>query len=384
MKLIRFDANKLPFMPMEKQVIYFDASPISMKMSYNITRIVDQYYDEICYIFAAQGLEFCFLPRISRTLQLPELLSYFRPDLPPEVQPTYLKTVSAENLASYFANEEDIDDLPMGFIKYTGQRFGNDYVFSYMPIHGETVEQLFMAVKYYLQFNGEQSEHNWPYGQGFQSRSSVRTRSMIEEEIVNRSIDAADFDRPFEVAVYSSAMEEAVPSPIPYASCDIESMLTQAQLLVQRLREQGVNDLVIEEIFHPTQRLSRLHVRYSRIFLPDYQNMEIKMTPLPKAVFLLYLKHPEGIRFCDLPDYRDELLHIYAGFSGRDSMDDIRASIEDVTNPLSNSINEKCSRIRQAFLSKFEDRLARNYYITGPRGETKKILLPRDLVTWEE
>jgi hypothetical protein len=179
-------------------------------------------------------------------------------------------------------------------------------------------------------------------------------------------------------------MEEAAPSSIADNPCDIESMLTQAQLLVQRLREQGVNDLVIEEIFHPTQRLSRLHVRYSRIFLPDYQNMEIKMTPLPKAVFLLYLKHPEGIRFCDLPDYRDELLHIYAGFSGRDSMDDIRASIDDVTNPLSNSINEKCSRIRQAFLSKFEDRLARNYYITGPRGETKKILLPRDLVTWEE
>ena len=32
MKLIRFDANKQPFQPMEKQVIYFDASPISMKM----------------------------------------------------------------------------------------------------------------------------------------------------------------------------------------------------------------------------------------------------------------------------------------------------------------------------------------------------------------
>ena len=118
--------------------------------------------------------------------------------------------------------------------------------------------------------------------------------------------------------------------------------------------------------------------------LKDYQNMEIKMTPLPKALFLLYLKHPEGIRFCDLPDYRDELLHIYASFSGRDSMDDIRASIDDLTNPLSNSINEKCSRIRQAFLSKFEDRLARNYYITGPRGEIKKILLPRELVTWEQ
>ncbi len=80
-----------------------------------------------------------------------------------------------------------------------------------------------------------------------------------------------------------------------------------------------------------------------------------EMSPLPKAVFLLYLKHPEGIRFCDLPDYREELYHIYASFSGRDDANDIRASIDDVTNPLSNSINEKCSRIRHAFLSKFEE-----------------------------
>lgn len=105
---------------------------------------------------------------------------------------------------------------------------------------------------------------------------------------------------------------------------------------------------------------------------------------LPKAVFLLYLKHPEGIRFCDLPDYREELYHIYASFSGRDDANDIRASIDDVTNPLSNSINEKCSRIRHAFLSKFEEKLARNYYITGDRGTAKKIILPRELVTWEE
>lgn len=161
-------------------------------------------------------------------------------------------------------------------------------------------------------------------------------------------------------------------------------MLTMAQSLVTRLRENGVNDLVIEEIFHPTQQLSRLHVRFSRILLPDYQNMEIKMSPLPKAVFLLYLKHPEGIRFCDLPEYREELYHIYASFSGRDDANDIRASIDDVTNPLSNSINEKCSRIRHAFLSKFEEKLARNYYITGDRGTAKKIILPRELVTWEE
>ena len=58
-------------------------------------------------------------------------------------------------------------------------------------------------------------------------------------------------------------------------------------------------------------------------------------------------------------------------------------SIEDVTNPLLNSINEKCARIRGAFVGQFDDHLARHYYIDGLRGEAKRIALPRDLVVWE-
>ena len=58
-------------------------------------------------------------------------------------------------------------------------------------------------------------------------------------------------------------------------------------------------------------------------------------------------------------------------------------SIEDATNPLLNSINEKCARIRGAFLSEFDDYMAKHYYIQGKRGEPKRIALPRDLVVWE-
>ena len=56
---------------------------------------------------------------------------------------------------------------------------------------------------------------------------------------------------------------------------------------------------------------------------------------------------------------------------------------ENVTNPLLNSINEKCARIRGTFISQFDEELAQHYYIYGRRGEPKKISLPRDLVIWE-
>ena len=54
-----------------------------------------------------------------------------------------------------------------------------------------------------------------------------------------------------------------------------------------------------------------------------------------------------------------------------------------MTNPLMNSINEKCARIRGAFVGQFDNYLAKYYYIDGLRAEPKKITLPRELVIWE-
>lgn len=119
------------------------------------------------------------------------------------------------------------------------------------------------------------------------------------------------------------------------------------------------------------------------IHLSDYDNEEVNMEPLTKAVYLLYLRHPEGIAFKHLPDYRKEMEELYSRIKPLGLNDRVRKSIEDVTNPLLNSINEKCSRIKAAFISKVDASLADHYYITGKSGEEKKISLPRNLVVWE-
>jgi len=120
------------------------------------------------------------------------------------------------------------------------------------------------------------------------------------------------------------------------------------------------------------------------ILLTDYDNKEVKMEPIVKAVYLLFLNHPEGIAFKHLPDYRKELADIYQKIKPFGLTDRAIRSIEDVTNPLLNSINEKCSRIRAAFLAEVDPSLADQYYIIGKSGEEKKISLPRDLVIWEK
>lgn len=130
-------------------------------------------------------------------------------------------------------------------------------------------------------------------------------------------------------------------------------------------------------------KLSRLSIaKDGTILLADYQK-EVKMEPIVKAVYLLFLNHPEGIAFKYLPDYRKELTDLYQKIKPLGLTERAIRSIEDVTNPLLNSINEKCSRIRAAFLPEVDSSLLEQYIITGKSGEVKKVTLPRELVLWE-
>ena len=164
-----------------------------------------------------------------------------------------------------------------------------------------------------------------------------------------------------------------------------EDLIEGIQKRILELKKRGVHPRLIWDILQERPVLSRLVITKDfRILLPDYNNKEIKMSPLPKAVFVLFLKHPEGIIFKQLHDYYSELLGIYKQLTNRFLEIRIRKSIRDLTDPTKNSINEKCSRIREAFLKEFDDRFAHNYYVTGKYGEPKKIILPRELVEWEE
>ena len=130
-------------------------------------------------------------------------------------------------------------------------------------------------------------------------------------------------------------------------------------------------------------KLSRLTIgKDCTITLSDYQQ-EVKMEPIVKAIYLLFLNHPEGIAFKYLPDYRKELADIYQKIKPYGLNERAIRSIEDATNPLLNSINEKCSRIRATFQLVAPPTLLDQYSITGKSGEAKKIILPRDLVIWE-
>ena len=154
---------------------------------------------------------------------------------------------------------------------------------------------------------------------------------------------------------------------------------------IRRLQEKyGVSIDELEVMLGYTVRLSPVRItRGGKIFLPDYDYREVKMPNVAKALYFLYLRHPEGLRYKEIADHKEELLHIYEGISGRDNPEEMEKSIDILVNPLGNGLNVNASRVKTAFRNVVSDRIARFYYISGAAGDVKKVPLDRDLVLWD-
>ena len=183
-------------------------------------------------------------------------------------------------------------------------------------------------------------------------------------------------------------------------------LVEEIRMRVQTLQRMGRNDLLLHAIGVPTLEelrieaargnLSPLHITSDyRFFLTLYNNIEVELPPLHKAVYLLFLQHPEGIEFKRLVEYRGELLHWYKETSKWMSLAKMEEGVNRIVDPLDNAIHEKCSRIKKAF-SDLMDEYRASYYIISSHtkrhvaGSTrvwferlKVITLPRELVVFD-
>lgn len=182
----------------------------------------------------------------------------------------------------------------------------------------------------------------------------------------------------------------------------IEEIAEQVSILAKQLHAAGRKDLLLKAIGAPLleelrieaakAKLSRLIITEDyRFILADYQK-EVELQPVHKAVYLLFLAHPEGIEFKRLADYRDELTKYYTATAKGLDRDKIMEGVDHLVNPLDNAINEKCSRIKKTFLDMMDEYTA-SYYIISSHTQKhfegssriwyerlKIITLPRELV----
>ena len=169
----------------------------------------------------------------------------------------------------------------------------------------------------------------------------------------------------------------------PISSPELDLLAQEAKEAIDKLLLSGFSAEVIKGWLDQKVKLSRISItKRNKILLVDY-DIEVKMGPLPKTVFLFFLRHPEGMRFVDLQDYKQEIYDIYSRLAVSDDLDKIKRSVDLLTDPFDNSINEKCTMIKYAFQKVIKDDIASNYYVSGKQGHVMKIPLDRTLVEWE-
>ena len=179
-----------------------------------------------------------------------------------------------------------------------------------------------------------------------------------------------------------NTMKNMVEKELKQFHCSI--LLDEVKDKVRKLKAYGVEDAEIVAAINEEELFPQLIVTKDfRVVLAGEKPVEVEMEPLVKAVYLLFLSHPEGIVLKCLPDYQAELTDIYLLLRPAGMTDRVRKSIEDVTNPTFNSINEKCARIRKIFSGVLPRSVVKYYAISGKRGEAKKIDLVRANVIWE-
>ena len=180
-----------------------------------------------------------------------------------------------------------------------------------------------------------------------------------------------------------------------------EEMALEIKQLAEQLMAAGRKDLLLKAIGVPLLeelrieaargKLSRLIITEDyRFVLADYNQIEVELQPVHKAVYLLFLAHPEGIEFKRLGDYREELKGYYMQTAKLLDKEKIEEGVNHLVDPLDNAINEKCSRIKKAFLDLMDEYRA-SYYIISSHTQKhiagriwyerlKVITLPREMV----
>lgn len=173
-----------------------------------------------------------------------------------------------------------------------------------------------------------------------------------------------------------------------YEECHLRNTILSAsddgiRFSVSRSRGDGIMFSITPKPL-PFTEPSRLEITpYNRpILLPDY-NREFRFGAQVKALYILFLRHPEGIRIKEIADYKEEFKSIYFWCSNRTDTDKLRKSVDkllDVCNR--NTLDAKKSKCNSTIREVIPNAgLNCHYVIEVVRGEKHKINLDRSLVS---
>lgn len=118
-----------------------------------------------------------------------------------------------------------------------------------------------------------------------------------------------------------------------------------------------------------------------QVLLPDY-NKEFPFSTQVKALYILFLNHPEGIRIKEIADYKKEFTHIYLHVTRWGDVDRLKEIVDKLLNVWNrNALDAKKSQCNKIIRETIPEKHLQKYYeIEVNPGEPHKINLDRSLV----
>ncbi len=393
----------LPFVPEERQVIY-----VENQYDERINAIIMENYEQLKRAFCQADLEFIYLPMFFKDEDMEEKIRYYAPYLTADViEKAELRSSFLLGFMSHVENRGNIAPS----LLYTPRRMNDEWRF-----HGETIEfageinkdtvgiwienavsEIEFAVSEiefeynHILGNIDQPERRYDEDEKFgeklphHGKSDLMDSSKVEYSSAGPRFNNIDKHAKLRKNAKNKSsiqlelsLEEIKDEE---AEEDIEGLLAYKE----RLRLKGMSLAAIIELIIKGEPLSRLFVTTdNRLFLPEYNNIEIELTPKFKAVYFLFLNHPEGIVLKHLEEYHKELKNYYRQMSRGELTPRMIDSIKKMEVPGNNDINIALTKIRNAFERRFDEHLAKHYIIEGTPGEPYKISLDYNLIEWEE
>ena len=161
---------------------------------------------------------------------------------------------------------------------------------------------------------------------------------------------------------------------------ETELLVSQIKALLKELRAKGVAEDQIDTLVRKDRGPGRIILDRGTLVLPDEGQARIRLTPMERTLYILLLRHADGVAAEEMWRYWDELYEIYGTQTVYDDPDMIADSVDAICEDDRAALHTNISRIKKKIADKAGDWAAREYGIRRGTDGRYRITVPRDKV----
>ena len=377
--------KQLPFKPDAKQVIY-----VENIFDETINSYIQRNYKAIVDFFNCRGYDFCYIPALTHLLSDKEILDYYAPygisgDIPQQsmMKSNYMlrwmtrpKNRMDITPSLLYSHPACIQYYKEGICQFRGIKLSPESNYDKFNNFANLLYLIENDIDDYKDhyIDASRDDHTDDY-------TDDHRDNRIDHYIDNYIDDYNSF--PISIASEPLHIDIDVDDDVLFDE-DAQILVKEMQERYEKLKQKGFKDFFIFNALRANEKVSRLRISKDlNFYLIDYNSKDkpLQINYIQKTLFILFLRHGEGIMMKRMIDYKSELEDIYKRFEVSEHK--LEEVIKSLTGGESSSLRTHVSKIRGAFVALSNDHLANNYTIRGKNREPKKISLPRNLIECE-